>query len=226
MHPAIVPDSPKRLRIVRPVLINIVTNRNQHSSPTRRMQAMRHRFKDGELFIAPTNCSSRTVKAARSSSVRKLPTSQARPPDSRQSRLGCRVDDGARSLTLVQCRENLVVAGLAPSCALMMTSVSVMTMHSCCFPRRMEWRNAQASSSNSSPANGSTGQKPRSMQNPQVSAGPTATEMKNQRAPFDESELCASSTIRSSPGPQCSRARLVTPSGAEPDSSGGLADMR
>lgn len=153
----------------------------------------------------PISCCRRVASTRRSSAVRKLPTSQARPCDSKQSLLGCRAERGASSLTLVQCRANLVFACNTPSCELIVTNSAVIAINSRCRPRRIEQRSASHNKTNSSPANGNTGQNPAQQQYPAVMIGPIATVIKNQRTWRSFSELCAHSSMRTSSG--CSARR-------------------
>jgi len=150
----------------------------------------------GDSAMPPINGARRTARCCRSCSVKKLPISQLRPPDSIVSRVGRSGETSRRSLTCDQCRGNSVRTEAPRRCRSTATESSVISIVSPRWRRCMLAYSAQPSSHISRPANATTGQKPRSAINPAMPKDTPQVPRKNDRAPDGVSEQFGAMAMR------------------------------
>jgi len=144
----------------------------------------------GDSSTRPISRLRRAARPSLSCSLRKNPISCRRPCDSTVSRLGCSGEPPPRILTCAQCRGNStqrVCGGITSSIT---TTVSEIVIVCRWCRRAMLVRNAQASRAISSPANGSTSQKPSKEMGRAIDNEVMQTLTRNQRAPRGVSEQC------------------------------------
>ena len=163
----------------------------------------------GDSFSRPTSACSRVARLRRSSSVRKLPTSDARPCDSIRSRLGCRLVRGRRSLTLAQCRENSCFSSPAGERVMILISESV-TSTSWRWWRRFRLKcRAMPKTTISRPQNGRMGHRPRVTKNSAKIRETQKILPKNTSAERGVSEQFGVSTMRCSKNASATRCPIL-----------------